>query len=255
MEWSNRLYFNRVTAVTPFPGVGHDVAVPSEPEVAAICDGVFFTHPAPLPRGRHNIARDQVQAAQRERIMIAVTELLAARGDRGTGAREVCERAGISLTAYYDLFAVRTDAVFAAYDRFIEVLLTRLMSVASLDGTWHGYVESVMAAYFDALTADLVVARAFQVELDGMGWPARERRRVALGALAEVLRTKHQEWDPTAGERLPDTAYLAGVYGVRQLASDALDRQHPRPDDDAVRAGLERVRAEAIDWVTRLFGA
>jgi AcrR family transcriptional regulator len=235
--------------------VGHDVAVPTDPEVAPIRDGVFFTHPDPLPRGRHKIAREQVQAIQRERILIAVTELLAARGDRGTGAREVCERAGVSLTAYYDLFAVRTDAVFAAYDRFIEVLLGRLMSVASLDGTWQGYVESIMAAYFDALTADLVVAQAFQVELDGMGWPARERRRAALGALAEVLRAKHQEWDPTAAERLPATAYVAGVYGVRQLASDALDRRQPRPDDEVVRGELERVRAEAIDWVTRLFGA
>ena len=41
--------------------------MPTEPEIALISDGVFFSRPAPLPRGKHNIARDEVQAAQRER--------------------------------------------------------------------------------------------------------------------------------------------------------------------------------------------
>ncbi len=232
----------------------HDGSMPTEPEIALISDGVFFSRPAPLPRGKHNIARNEVQAAQRERIMIAATELLAARGYRSLGAREVCERAGVSLSAYYALFDDRDGAIFAAYDRFIEVLLGRLAAVTDNDRSWQEYVEAVMAAYFDALSADLVVARAFQVELDGMGRPARERRRNALGGLAAMLRTQHLEVDPGAAARIPEAAYVTGVYGVRQLASDALDRHDARNGPDAVRADLDRVRADAVDWVTRLFG-
>jgi AcrR family transcriptional regulator len=232
----------------------HDGAMPPEPEIALISDGVFFTRPAPLPRGKHNIARDEVQAAQRERIMIAATELLAAHGHRAPGAREVCERAGVSLSAYYALFDDREGAIFAAYDRFIDVLLGRLAAVTGDEGTWQDYVEAVMAAYFDALSADLVVARAFQVELDGMGRPARERRRNSLGGLAAMLRMQHQEVDPGAVARIPEAAYVTGVYGVRQLASDALDRHDSRTDLDAIRADLDHVRADAVDWVTRLFG-
>ena len=226
----------------------------TQSDIALISDGVFFTRPAPLPRGKHKIAREDVQAAQRERIMIAATELLATHGHRAPGAREVCERAGVSLTAFYSLFEDREAAIFAAYDRFIDVLLGRLISITNEERTWQEYVEAVMAAYFDALVADLVVARAFQVELDGMGRPARERRRNALGGLAAMLRVQHQEVDPGAVERIPEAAYVTGVYGVRQLASDALDRHDPDTDLAAIRDDLNHVRADAVDWVTRLFG-
>lgn len=228
--------------------------MPTETDVAEICDGVFFHRPAPLPRGKHGIAREEVRAAQRERIMIAATELLAAHGHKGTSAREVCVRAGVSLTAYYEQFTDREAAVFAAYDRFIDVLLNRLVAVDGDGRTWQEYVEAVMAAYFDALSTDLVVARAFQVELDGFGRPARERRRNALGGLADMLREKHRAGYPAAAARIPEMAYLTGVYGVRQLASDALDRAESPTDLEAVRADLDRVRADAVDWVTRLFG-
>lgn len=226
--------------------------MPTETAIPSIADGVFFTHPGQLPRGKHHLDRDDVRTVQRDRILIAVVELLAAHGYRGTGAREVCPRAGVSLTAFYHSFADRDSAVFAAYDRFIEVLLGRLVAVTGEGRTWQEYVEAVIAAYFDTLSADLVVARAFQVEMDGMGKPARERRRTALLSLAEILRAKHLDWDPTAAERIPETAYLTGVYGARQLASDALDTDPP--DDDSTRARLVVVRAQAIDWVTRLFG-
>lgn len=226
-------------------------------EIPSITDGVFFTHPGALPRGKHTLSRDDVRAIQRDRVLIASVELLAAHGYRATGAREVCLRAGVSLTAFYDSFTDREEAVFAAYDRFIEVLLGRLVGVTGDGRTWQEYVEAVMAAYFDTLASDLVVARAFQVEMDGMGRPARARRRTALLGLAQMLRAKHLDWDPTAADRIPEAAYLNGVYGARQAASDALDSTSESGqvlDDAAVRADLERVRADAVDWVTRLFG-
>ena len=186
--------------------------------------------------------------------MIAATELLAVHGYRASGAREVCERAGVSLSVFYALFEDRDAAIFAAYDRFIEVLLARLAEVTGEERTWQEYVEAVMAAYFDALSADLVVARAFQVEMDSMGRPARERRRNALGGLAAMLRVQHLEVDPSAVARIPEAAYVTGVYGVRQLASDALDREASHHDLNQVLSDLAAVRADAIDWVTRLFG-
>ena len=43
-------------------------------------DGVFFTLADALPRGRHQLTRGQVTDAQGARLLVAVTELLAARG-------------------------------------------------------------------------------------------------------------------------------------------------------------------------------
>ncbi|KAA1378465.1 TetR/AcrR family transcriptional regulator [Aeromicrobium fastidiosum] len=221
-------------------------------EIATICDGVFFTRPRSLPRGKHDLARDEVGRIQRDRIVIAIVELLADGGHRAIGAREVCLRAGVSLTAFYDNFADRDEAVSAAYQGFIDVLLGRLISVSSEGRTWREYVEAVLAAYFGTLSDDLVVAKAFQVEMDAMGKAARARRREALVGMAQLLRDKHREWDASAGDRVPETAYLVGVYAARQLASDALDSEHGT--DDAIRSDLEQIRVGAVDWVLRLVG-
>lgn len=211
-----------------------------------ISDGVFFTAPAALPRGKHALSKDEVVAAQRERMMIAVTELLSARGPREVGPKDVCTRAGLSLSAFYACFESKDACVFAAYDRFIAVLLGRLVGIGGEDLSWRPYVEALIGAYVGTLASDLVVARAFQVEMDAMGSPARQRRRDALSAMAALLREKHTTWDPTAHERLPPDAYLAGVYGLRQLVSDALERE---AEPELVELG----RRAAV-WVAELFG-
>ncbi len=52
-------------------------------------------------------------------------------------------------------------------------------SARSVDATggWAQYVSDVIAAYLSVLEQDLVVARAFQVEMDALGRVARQRRR------------------------------------------------------------------------------
>ena len=45
----------------------------SEPDPTPITDGVFFTVPDPLPRGRHRLPRSEVLARQRDRLLIAET--------------------------------------------------------------------------------------------------------------------------------------------------------------------------------------
>ena len=47
---------------------------------------------------------------------------------------------------------------------------------------------------------------------------------------------------------------LVGCIAHEVVAADALDRHDARNGPDAVRADLDRVRADAVDWVTRLFG-
>ncbi len=46
-------------------------------DVQRVKEGVYFSLPEALPRGRHNLSREHVIAAQRERMLIAATELLA----------------------------------------------------------------------------------------------------------------------------------------------------------------------------------
>lgn len=176
--------------------------------------------------------------------MIAATELLAHGGTGATSAKEICGRAGVSLTAFYECFSSKEACIFAAYDRFIAVLVAHLESTGGDGVEWDDYVGQVVGAYIDTLADDVVVARAFQVEMDSLGPMARQRRREALTALGRFLRAKHAEWDPRAEARLPEAAYVAAVYGVRQLASDALDG----PGSD-----FAQLKDDVIVWVSVMF--
>lgn len=206
-------------------------------------DGVFFTHPGELPRGRHVLARDVVLEQQRERLMIAVTEQMAALGYRAVGVREIASHARISRAAFYECFADKDACVFAAYDRFIAVLIDRLIGSVETVTTWDATVAAVVDAYLGTLASDLVAARAFQVEMDALGRPARVKRQEALGALALLLKTRRDETWPGA-EDLPISAYVGAVYAVRQLSSDLIDSE-ARPD-------LLALGREARGWLARL---
>lgn len=216
----------------------------SEPSPAPITDGVFFTVPEPLPRGRHRLPRTEVVARQRDRLLIAATELLAHGGPGAVGVKPVCSRAGASLAAFYECFETKEDCIFAAYDRFIAVFIERLVAVHGDGRTWEEYVGAVLDSYFEVLGQDLVVARAFQVEMDSLGPEARRRRREALHGLGQLLHQKHREWVGETGEVLPEAAYIAALYGVRQLASDALDTASP---------DLAATRDSVAVWVSRAF--
>lgn len=233
---------------TPAVTLAHVALEPAaHPSVAPVRDGVFFTLPDALPRGRHKIPRDAVQAAQRERLLTATTELLAAGGYRSFGAGDIAKRAGVSLAAFYDCFENKDAAIFAGYDRFIEVLLRRMTAIG-LDGKDRlQVVQALIGEYLRALQSDLVVARAYQVEIDALGPAAREVRRNSLNLFAAYIRDVVARLEPSGQPptELPWTAYIGVVYATRQLASDALDVD-ASPDLIALGADLET-------WVSDLF--
>jgi AcrR family transcriptional regulator len=212
--------------------------------VTHVRQGVFFREAEPLPRGRHGLSREQIVDEQRERLMVAMTELLAAHGYSGVGIGEVAERAGVSRASFYECFADKQACAFAAYDRFIDVLLGRLAASVDPDDDWDGFMRTLLMTYFGILQDDLVVGRAFQVEMDAVGPQARERRRVALVRFAEFIAAQHDRLaagDPTL-QPLPARAYLAAVYAARQIVSDLLD-QEPEPD-------LLALDGDLVGWVT-----
>lgn len=208
---------------------------------------MFFQAPQALPRGRHNLSEEQVQAIQRERLLISMTELLADQGVAGLGSGQIARNAGVSLAAFYDCFDSKEDCVLAGYDRFIEVLFNHMNAV---DVEAHDRPELVcelIRVYLGVLQSDPVVARAYQVEIDSLGASARTRRRNALMLFAHHLWAVTGDASPTGrpAEALPWSAYIGVIYVTRQLASDALDGEDD-PD-------LEALGQELAIWVADLF--
>ena len=189
------------------------------------------------------MSREQVLEIQRERLMIAYTELVAANGFHATGIGDVVKRSGMSRTAFYDCFDGLDACADAAYQRFIQVLVTEMTSRLAEVGN---DLPAVIGAYLHALQRDLVVARCFQLEFDAAGRAARERRRTALSFIAQVLLDEHRRMaavDATLDPDLTLDVFLGAVYAVRQLASDRLDTE-TEPDLPALEPLLS-------GWLTR----
>lgn len=217
------------------------------PEIGCVKNGVYFTLPDTLPRGRHKVPVEQVIAAQRERILIAMTELMAALGYRNFGVKEIAKRSGVSLQAFYVCYKSKDECVFAGYSRFIQTLLTHMMATPIKGTDRVTLVVSLIGAYLDTLQKDLVVAKAFQVEIDAMGLKAREQRRQSLSLFAKYIENAVAQSSPDnkAPDRLNWTSYLGVVYAARQLASDALE-QTTTPD-------LTSLKELMVVWLNDLF--
>lgn len=214
---------------------------------AQIANGVFFTVPEPLPKGRHGLSREAVSAAHRERMMIAATELMAGEGYRSVGVREICSRASVSRAAFYECFTDKDECIFAAYDQFISVFTQRIARTEVTGRDWDDLVATAVRGYLGALQQDLVSARAFLVEMDGLGRRARSRRRQAIEELARFMRDRRQQLLPADSAEVPFSAYLGALYALRQLAADALE-EHEHPE-------LLCLLPEAVPWLSRMLQA
>lgn len=71
---------------------------------------------APLPRGRHGIPADLVDAHQRHRLVEAMSGALAEHGYARVTAEHVGERAGVSSRTFYKHFANLWECLLAAYE-------------------------------------------------------------------------------------------------------------------------------------------
>jgi len=197
----------------------------------AIKRGVFFSPRDELPRGRHALNRDDAFEAQRERLLSAFCEVVADQGLIGLTVTELVAHAGVSRTAFYDCFDDLETCSDSAYERFISVLVERLFYALDADLEWEDYVEAGVRAYLGTLQSDPVVSRAMQIEMDAAGKTARARRRLALNQMADVIGSRYEvlmREDPSFGP-VPLEAHLALIYGMRQLACDALDTEE-EPD-------------------------
>jgi AcrR family transcriptional regulator len=208
----------------------------TDDHAAFITPGVFFGASVALPRGPQALPRADVLAAQRERLMAAMAELLAAGGYAQVKIGTLAARAKLSRTAFYECFHSKEACAFAAYDRFIEVFLGAMAEQAGRARDIAGLIDAMLDGYFSTLERDLVATRAFLLEFDALGPEARNRRRIALRAIAAYVRQMHEEFraaDPTLAPPFSEEVYLGIVYVARSLACDALD-EHDRPELTAI---------------------
>jgi AcrR family transcriptional regulator len=142
-----------------------------------------------LPRGRHSLTREQVESSQRERLLVAMCDAVAARGYVATSVADVIARARVSRETFYRYFADKQDCFHAAHDRGVETLLNE-MSEALAPGAELTPLERLDRAterYLNVLAEHPAIARTFLVEVYAAGPAALRRRTEVQDGFVDVI--------------------------------------------------------------------
>jgi len=183
--------------------------------------------PSQLPRGRHGYTRVAVAAAQRERLLDAVAEAVAAEGYATATVSDVVSIAAVSRRTFYEQFSDLESCFLAAYQAGMETLLEEIRAAVRLlhpEAPWRDRVAVSLEAYLEALAARPAAAWAFSIESLGAGRKVLAKRRGVLERWVRQWRelqalARHQE--PSLPE-LGDDQLLLLVGGIEELVRDCL---------------------------------
>jgi AcrR family transcriptional regulator len=177
-----------------------------------------------LPRGPHRLAREEVLASQRARMLEAMAHAVAAKGYAATTVADVVGGAGVSRKTFYEHFQDKEDCFLAAFDAGVGVLVNAVeRATLEATGEWREHIRAGVRAYLSTLAAVPDFARTFLIEVLAAGPRALERRADVHGRFAELLKTLHESYradHPDEIPELPDEVFIAVVGAVNELVSD-----------------------------------
>jgi AcrR family transcriptional regulator len=90
--------------------------------------------PRILPRGRHKLDPQLVAASQRQRLLEAITELVAEKGYPDVTIRDIVTRAGTAKRTFYDHFADKLQCFLAALDVITDTLVVASARLFAVSG-------------------------------------------------------------------------------------------------------------------------
>jgi AcrR family transcriptional regulator len=177
-----------------------------------------------LPRGPHQLAREEVLASQRARMLDAMAHAVAAKGYAATTVADVVGGAGVSRKTFYEHFQDKEDCFLAAFDAGVQILVDTVeRATLEAEGEWRNHIRAGVRAYLNALAAVPDFARTFLIEVLAAGPRALERRAEVHGRFAELLKKLHESYradHPDEIPELPDEVFTAVVGAVDELVSD-----------------------------------
>jgi AcrR family transcriptional regulator len=179
----------------------------------------------PLPRGPHNLTRDDVLSSQRERMLEAIAVVVADKGYANATVSDVVAGAGVSRKTFYEHFGDKEDCFLAAFDSGVEKLLSAIVE-AEPDSP--GRVERIrarMRAYLCTLAENPEFARTFLIEVFAAGPRALERRAEVHSRFEQLI---HGMYEDTRRE-LPDLPPVSGAIPAAAVgAFNELVTKHVR---------------------------
>jgi AcrR family transcriptional regulator len=126
--------------------------------------------------------------SQEERILWSMVRVLSEKGPDSVTVSEVIRRAGVSRSAFYELFENVEDCVFAAYERVIDALFSYVARAYEGPGPWPLRLRRALSALLEAFSAEPEVARMATVEVPATEPEGRRRYHDAIDRFVPLIR-------------------------------------------------------------------
>lgn len=134
------------------------------------------------------MSREQVERAQRDRLLRAMGEVSAERGYAAVAVADVLSRAGVSRATFYTLFSSKADCFMAAFEAATEVVLSpAMLAEAASRPTPREALDHGIRVFLERFVQAPALARLFMVEVYAAGPEAVRRRFEVLGAQADTI--------------------------------------------------------------------
>lgn len=212
----------------------------------------------PLPRGPHSLAREEVLASQRGRMLDAIASVVAAKGYAAATVTDVVGRAGVSRKTFYEHFADKEACFMAAWEAGVQMIFDAVYE--SQRGVAHEVdrMRLGLRAYLRTLASEPDFARAFLIEVVAAGPAAEARRAQVHERFAELIATQHalaRRARPDLPE-VPRAICRAAVGAVNELTSDYVrsGRTAELPDLEETILYLELVLFAGHDVASAVTG-
>jgi AcrR family transcriptional regulator len=187
-----------------------------------------------LPRGPHQLSREQVENHQRGRIIAA---MIAAAGTKGYGSTtigDITRRARVSRDTFYEQFANKEACFLAAYDATTRELMDEMIVAGTSQPNYVEGIRNGVRAYLRFWSERPDAARVCTLEVMAAGTEALAHREQTLRTFARLYRTvserarAQQPGLPT----VPDIVARAIVVGAVELTTEYIreDRVSSLPE-------------------------
>jgi AcrR family transcriptional regulator len=188
----------------------------------------------PLPGGHHGLTREQIVDSQRERLLGAIAEEVAANGYRATTITDVVKSASVSTRDFYELFTGKEECFLAAFDALRVHLQELIEAAVAEEDDWPHQAIAALRVSLDFFAAEPDLARLCLLESVSATPQIAVRFREAVLACVPALAQGRAELDDP-DTMLPETedAILGGIVSMatRSIAAgDAEDLPKLLPD-------------------------
>ncbi|WP_233599269.1 TetR/AcrR family transcriptional regulator [Amycolatopsis sp. WAC 01375] len=177
-----------------------------------------------LPKGPHNLSRDEVAGTQRARLIDAVLENTGERGYVATTVGHITATARVSRTSFYEQFDGKQDAFLAAYRALTGEFITQGVAAGAQSATPLDAVTACCDFLVDYVHRRPTAVRAVLLEIYALGDAGLEVRENTLRA-GEAVFDRTAKWlratDPTLPTPPPFTARTV-VAATIELITQAI---------------------------------